>query len=204
VPHPLDNPVLWSLAGAHARFAQRRGNAVRYQPDVAPFLALPDDPDQADWADVTSLAWPGGLLWLPARRLPPPAGWAAAAVGEGVQLTGERLEVAADPEAVPLGRADVPEMLGLTARTRPGPPFLAGTVKLGPYLGIRRHGKLVAMAGERLHPEGWSEISAVCTDDAWRGQGLATRLIRAVGAQPGARRGAVPQRGRHQPGDRAV
>jgi ribosomal protein S18 acetylase RimI-like enzyme len=191
VSHPLDNPVLWSLTGAHARFAERRGNVLRYQVDVAPFLALPDDPGEADWADAASLAWPGGLLWLPGQRVPPSGGWQPAGVGEGVQMTGERLAVAADPEAVPLGRADLPEMLDLTARARPGPPFLPRTFELGPYLGIRRHGKLVAMAGERLHPEGWSEVSAVCTDDAWRGQGLATRLIAAVGAGVRAR-GEVP------------
>jgi predicted GNAT family acetyltransferase len=38
------------------------------------------------------------------------------------------------------------------------------------------------MAGERLHPPGWTEISAVCTDPDHRGQGLATRLVRAVAA----------------------
>jgi predicted GNAT family acetyltransferase len=38
------------------------------------------------------------------------------------------------------------------------------------------------MAGERLHPPGWTEISAVCTDAAWRGQGLASRLVLAVAA----------------------
>jgi predicted GNAT family acetyltransferase len=29
---------------------------------------------------------------------------------------------------------------------------------------------------------GWTEISAVCTDPAYRGHGLATRLVRAVAA----------------------
>ncbi|GAA2551639.1 hypothetical protein GCM10010435_22280 [Winogradskya consettensis] len=38
------------------------------------------------------------------------------------------------------------------------------------------------MAGERLRPPGWTEISAVCTDAAYRGRGLATRLVRAVAA----------------------
>jgi hypothetical protein len=38
------------------------------------------------------------------------------------------------------------------------------------------------MAGERLRPPGWTEISAVCTDPGHRGQGLATRLVRAVAA----------------------
>ncbi len=89
------------------------------------------------------------------------------------------LAAAPDPEAVRLGPADVPEMLDLVARTQPG-PFLARTVELGTYLGIRRGGALIAMAGERLHPPGWTEISAVCTDPAFRGEGLATRLILAV------------------------
>jgi len=53
---------------------------------------------------------------------------------------------------------------------------------LGTYLGIRRDGALVAMAGQRLRPAGWTEISAVCTDPAYRGQGLATRLIHAMAA----------------------
>jgi predicted GNAT family acetyltransferase len=80
---------------------------------------------------------------------------------------------------VRLGPADVPEMLDLTARTRPG-PFLPRTYELGAYLGIRRDGALVAMAGERLKPPGWTEISAVCTDDAWRGHGFASALIRVL------------------------
>jgi ribosomal protein S18 acetylase RimI-like enzyme len=181
VPHPLDNPVLSSLTGVHARFAERRGNILRYPVDVAPFLAMPDEPDETDWADAAALVGPGGLLPLAGVRLTPPAGWEVVTTGEGVQMTGDYLEVAADPEAVPLGRSDVPEMLGLVARTNPG-PFLPRTVELGSYLGILRDGRLVAMAGERLQPEGWTEISAVCTDEAWRGQGLATRLIRAVGA----------------------
>ena len=36
------------------------------------------------------------------------------------------------------------------------------------------------MAGERLHPAGFTEISAVCTDSEYRGKGLASRLVRAV------------------------
>jgi len=87
--------------------------------------------------------------------------------------------VAPDPEAVPLTTADAAEMLDLVARTDPG-PFRKRTVELGRYLGIRRDGRLIAMAGERLRCGRWIEISAVCTDPAFRGQGLAGRLTRAV------------------------
>jgi predicted GNAT family acetyltransferase len=51
---------------------------------------------------------------------------------------------------------------------------------MGTYLGIRYDGELVAMAGERFHPPGWTEISAVCTAPEHRGHGLATRLVRAL------------------------
>lgn len=80
-----------------------------------------------------------------------------------------------------LGLGDVPEMLELVALTKPG-PLLDRTVELGTYLGIRHEGRLVAMAGERMRPAGWSEISAVCTHPDHRGRGLAGRLIRAVAA----------------------
>jgi ribosomal protein S18 acetylase RimI-like enzyme len=190
VPHPLDNPVLASLTGPHARFAERRGNVLRYPVDVCPFVALPDQPGEADWTDAARLAGPGAWLPLAAIEISPPPGWEVRMIGEGTQMTGDDLDDSADQEAVPLGPADVPEMLELTARTKPG-PFLPRTSELGTYLGIRREGRLVAMAGERLHPAGWTEISAVCTDEAWRGQGLAARLIRAVGAGIRAR-GEIP------------
>ena len=82
-------------------------------------------------------------------------------------------------EAIPLGAADVPEMLELVAQTEPG-PFLPRTIELGDYLGIRRDGALVAMAGERFRLDGWTEISAVCTKPDHRGQGLASRLVGAL------------------------
>ena len=79
-----------------------------------------------------------------------------------------------------LGAEDVADMLALVAEARPG-PFLARTIEFGGYVGIRRQGRLVAMAGERLRPAGWAEVSAVATHPEHRRQGLAERLIRTVG-----------------------
>jgi ribosomal protein S18 acetylase RimI-like enzyme len=187
VTHPLDNPVWSSLRGQHAGFAERHGQALRYPPDVVPFAGLPSGPGPAEWADLAALAGPGTALALAAERSGPPAGWQALWVGEGVQLVDAGVAGAEpDVDVVRLGRADGPEMLDLTARTKPG-PFLPRTYELGDYLGIRRNGALVAMAGERLKPPGWTEISAVCTDDAWRGHGFASRLIRVLVARIRAR-----------------
>ncbi|MEE4495693.1 GNAT family N-acetyltransferase [Streptomyces sp. NPDC050529] len=177
--HPLDDPVGTSLRGPHAHFAERRGRILRYPPEVTPWVALPDRPEAADWADAAALAGPGGIVIVTAFSEPPPDDWEVVFHAEGVQLVDAGVEAAPYPEAVRLGPADVPEMLDLVARTRPG-PFEPRTVELGTYLGVRRDGLLVAMAGERMHPPGWSEISGVCTDESVRGQGLAGGLVRAV------------------------
>jgi predicted GNAT family acetyltransferase len=70
-------------------------------------------------------------------------------------------------------------MIELTTLTKPG-PFGPRTHELGTYLGIRREGKLVAMAGERLKVPGYTEVSAVCTHPEYLGNGYAQALMSAV------------------------
>jgi ribosomal protein S18 acetylase RimI-like enzyme len=187
VGHPLDNPLWTALTGPQAHIAVRHGRAARFPPDVSPFAAVAD---AGGWPDLAVLAGSGGTVVVPGAPEQAPPGWELVATIPGVQMDGAGLDVTPDPEAVLLGPADVPEMLDLVERTQPG-PFLPRTVTLGAYLGIRRGGALVAMAGERMRPAGWGEISAVCTDPSHRGHGLAGRLVRAVGAVVRAR-GDVP------------
>lgn len=189
-PHPLDNPARAALTGPHARFAEGRGRLLRYPPDVSPWAALPEDPDAGDWADAAALAGPGGSISLAGFSAPPPDDWEVSFRAEGVQLVHRGSNAVDDEEAVVLGPADVPEMLDLVERTRPG-PFLRRTIEMGTYLGIRRGGALVAMAGERMHPPGYTEISAVCTAPEFRGRGLAARVVLAVAAGVRAR-GEIP------------
>jgi len=179
-----------SLSGPHESLAERKGRVARYLPDVTPFAALPLDAEPQDWADLAALAGPGETVVIAGPERTPPTGWTVEMALPGVQMDGSAMIVRADPEAVVLGADDVLEMLDLVERTRPG-PFLARTRITGTYLGIRRDGALVSMAGERLHPPGWTEISAVCTDPAFQGHGLGGRLVRAVGALV-RERGEVP------------
>jgi ribosomal protein S18 acetylase RimI-like enzyme len=180
-PNPsLDHPIWQSLRGAHARFAVSKGEAARYEPDVAPFAALAENPSPGAWADLAALFDPSAEIVLVDAPPGVPASWQLLGETHGVQLTGEKLDVASDPDAIVLSPDDVPEMLNLIERTKPG-PFRKRTIELGNYLGLRVDGELVAMAGERLQPPGYTEISAVCTDERFRGRGLAGRLIRAVG-----------------------
>ncbi|MEY9928435.1 ribosomal protein S18 acetylase RimI-like enzyme [Catenulispora sp. GP43] len=177
--HVLDDPARASLLGAHARFAESVGAVLRYDPEVSVFVSVPPNPGEHDWRDAAKLLGPGGRLAVGGLTATPPPDWEQIMNVPGVQMIAEDVAAAPDPEAVRLGAADVPEMLALIERTNPG-PFLPRTVEMGTYLGIRREGRLIAMAGERLHPPGFTEISAVCTDADARGQGLATRLVHAV------------------------
>jgi ribosomal protein S18 acetylase RimI-like enzyme len=166
------------------------GPARRYRPDVAFFATLGPDPDPGAWEALTAL--PGDrAAFVGDDPMLVAAGWARLRdlpvllmIGSGAETSDD------DPEIVQLGDEDVPEMLDLVARTAPG-PFLTRTIECGGYVGIRREGVLAAMAGRRMHPPGWIEVSAVCTDPAYRGLGLARRVtasvikqIRDDGAQP--------------------
>jgi ribosomal protein S18 acetylase RimI-like enzyme len=175
----LDNPGYASLCGPHAQLAQVRGRARRYPADVAPFLALPSPPTAQDWQDAADLVPAGTYVAGRYGDAQLPAGWRAVQQFDLVQMIEEHVTGEDWPEAVSLGAADVPEMLELIAKTEPG-PFLTRTIELGDYVGIRRDGELIAMAGERFHVDGWTEISAVCTKPENRGEGLASKLVGAL------------------------
>jgi ribosomal protein S18 acetylase RimI-like enzyme len=77
---------------------------------------------------------------------------------------------------VPLAEEHVPQMLELTALTRPG-PFLQQTIRFKNYFGIFIEGRLAAMTGQRMHPIPYMEVSAVCTHPDFRGMGYAKALM---------------------------
>ena len=181
-PHILDNAVWASLSGPHASIAEVSGLARRYPVEVSPLSAIADNQDPQAWRDLATLIGPNGTTVLTGNPLHIPDDWVTLDAGPGVQLLGEDVDGYEDDEALDLGAKDVSEMLDLISRTQPG-PFSPRTIELGGYLGFRIDGALVAMAGCRLHPTGWREISSVCTDSSHRGKGLAERLVRAVVAK---------------------
>ncbi|MGC0412712.1 ribosomal protein S18 acetylase RimI-like enzyme [Streptomyces sp. SAI-195] len=184
----LDDPVGQSLGGRHAHLARRLGGSATYLPGVATFSSVSPGPGAKDWADLAELLGPGAFADMFSCPALPPSDWEPVFSLEGRQLIwpGDGLPEppgsGADARVVELDADSVPEMLDLVARTEPG-PFWPRTRELGTYLGLRVDGTLVAMAGERLRPPGWTEISAVCTAPEARGQGHAARLVGALAAR---------------------
>ena len=177
----LDNPIWSSLVTRHAPLALGSGLARRYPSDIGPLSAL-HEPTAEAYADLAAIVPEGDIAVLfldePARL---PAGWQLVRDGALVQMTcpavTEQPPLAAS--IVAMGPEDFSEMVALATLTEPG-PFRDHTADLGGFLGIRVDGRLAAMAGQRLSPTGFTEVSAVCTHPDFRGRGYAQALVAAV------------------------
>ncbi len=181
----LDRPVWSALTDGNASFAQGGARALRYPSEVAPFAALAEE-TAASFEALASVTTTGARAALVGpRTLQPSDGFEIerqAPIVQMVLVSPVAAGVAADPEHVILGAADVADMMDLTGRTRPG-PFGPRTIEFGRYIGIRVDGALVAMAGERMRFDRFIEISAVCVDPAHRGRGYAALLMMRLARQ---------------------
>jgi ribosomal protein S18 acetylase RimI-like enzyme len=171
----LNRPVWASLTGAHAHLAQGEGKARRYRPEVNVFVAGPDEEPET-LAAMAELVGGEPAYVVQALPIPELPGLSTTMRRAAVQMVfAGKPPADAQAEIVPLNEADTHEMLALATLTEPG-PFRRDTRLMGPFFGVRREGRLAAMAGERMHPPGHAELSGVCTHPDFRGQGLGRRL----------------------------
>jgi len=179
--HPLDRPIWSALTTRQASIAQGGTSARRFALDVSPLSAAADaSPDAL--AELAALVPAGDDISL-LEPMPPPAPNSVAAIVAGPCLQMTTTGFTAGARDLPfesLGDRDAGEMLALAELTRPG-PFKTRTHTLGRFIGVRDGARLVAMAGERLRVDGFTEISAVCTHPDYRGRGYGAALMRAVG-----------------------
>jgi predicted GNAT family acetyltransferase len=179
--HPLDRPVWSALTTRQAHLALGDSRAVRFAPDYGLFAAVADGSPES-LASLTALVPADGQVALVEAEAPPPVP-GASVVSRSViwQMIAARLTPARPPdfEIAALTEADAPEMLALATLTRPG-PFFMRTHQLGDFVGVKHDGRLVAMAGERMKPTGFTEVSGVCTHPDHRGRGYAGALMRVV------------------------
>lgn len=188
----LDRPIWTSLTTRHRRFARGVGPALAFNDTVSPFAATLDD-SETSLAALTRLVERDGdgVALLQATEIVTPPTLSRTRTARGVQMVAKHwIEKPARADATRLAGRDAAEMVALAHLAKPG-PFAARTHLLGAFWGLRRDGRLVAMAGERLKLPGYTEISGVCVHPDHRGRGYAARLtcIVAAGIQ---RRGETP------------
>jgi ribosomal protein S18 acetylase RimI-like enzyme len=174
--HALDRPAWNALAGPQAALAEGGPLAHRFPPDIVPFAAPRDGSDEC-LAALAGLPKPGEMMALIETHVPVvPPGFAVVRSGRLTQMILTKApEPVADARIVPLTEKDAAEMLALAQLTEPG-PFTLKAQALGTFYGIRIDGRLAAMAGERMKPAGFAELSGVCSHPDFRGRGLARLL----------------------------
>ena len=178
--HPLNRPVWSALISRQASLAIGDEQALRFDPAYALFAAAADASSESTAALAALNTSPNGmgLVETGDTQLPPGAVVRAQAIC--VQMVASTLTAGGKTiDFEPLTEADAADMLALATLTVPG-PFFGKTHRLGDFIGIKVDGRLIAMAGERMKPDGLTEVSGVCTHPDFRGQGYAGALMRIV------------------------
>ncbi|HEY4156207.1 MAG TPA: GNAT family N-acetyltransferase [Puia sp.] len=177
--HILDNPIYNALGSGNENFSSGNAGARCFPDDISPLAGLKENsPRDFDALYELSAAGRFFILFTPGE-IEVPGHWKVLERMKLLQMVCERLVAGAGRkgEFTTLEERHVQDMLALTKLTNPG-PFLPGTIKLGNYIGILSEGRLIAMAGQRLQPGPYIEISAVCTHPDHLGHGYASLLIR--------------------------
>ena len=178
--HPLDDVVWNALTTRQREFSEGDDRARRFLADVAPFAALRDysPASVASLLPLASRAHPVALFTV--EPVPPLKELEVLLAKPLHQMLATRIAPPLHQRATErLHDFAVADMIALVELSQPG-PFAARTNRLGDYLGIRAGGQLVAMTGERMKIDGFTEVSAVCTHPEHRGHGYAHDLVSLV------------------------
>jgi ribosomal protein S18 acetylase RimI-like enzyme len=183
----LNNPIWHALTTHHAALAIGNDHAKRYPPLVTPLAGMVDQ-DAGAFDALAEVVGPQPMVGLFLDRpAEPPPDWEILQAHPIRQMVWAGSSVPVVSEAITaMSAADVAEMVALADLTKPGPMF-ERVLELGSYFGVRDGSRLVAVAGERLHLDGYTEVSGVCTHPEYRGHGLASRLVSALVARIAAR-----------------
>lgn len=178
--HILDNPIWNAANGNNACFSTGNAQAKIFDRAVGIFAAMKDN-SESDLDQLSRILPPATpVILFTAEKLKLSPQWKATFCEPLTQMVfnSAYLPGKTDHQLFKLNEAHIPSMLTLTAKTKPG-PFFNRTIELGNYEGIFENGELVAMTGQRLQPDNYTEISAVCTHPDHIGKGYASKLIRS-------------------------
>ena len=176
--HILDNPIWNSLNSGCIHFSNGNNNVKYFEREVALFAGM-NDYNNKNFLQLEQFSNTGdGFILFTAEPINIPSSW-------NIKLNKTMLQMVLskplgnaeyDGSIEPLTEQHVPIMLDLTQRTKPG-PFLPKTILFGNYFGIFDGEKLIAMAGQRLKFNEYTEVSAVCTDPEYTGKGYAKKIM---------------------------
>jgi ribosomal protein S18 acetylase RimI-like enzyme len=178
--------IIWRcMTGSQRHLTIGTDRARRYAPGFSPIVAFAD-PEAPAFEDLAPVCEPDRPFYCSEWAGDAPAGWR---IQRDARMLVMAWAGAAPPDAaapgdgaagaVPLSQAHVPQMCALADLTQPG-PFDVRTIDFGEYFGVFDGGRLIAMAGERMHDAPRRELSGICTHPDAQGRGLARRLTALI------------------------
>ena len=179
--HILDNMIWNAITTGNNDIAIINGDVGCYLPDIAPFAGMKDFND-ANLKKLYEFIPTGRSVAISSlhKMDHDESRWKLMQPMDVTQMVYEHsmntFITKNSPLIVPLSEEHVPQMMELTALTRPG-PFLQQTIRFKNYFGIFIEERLAAMTGQRMHPRPYMEVSAVCTHPDFRGSGYAKALM---------------------------
>ncbi|MEO1306773.1 MAG: GNAT family N-acetyltransferase [Pseudomonadota bacterium] len=177
----LDRPVWTALTTEQSHLASRMGSACAFPEEIGP-LAAAASQAHGDMRDFNALIWHRSMPLITLETPSPICSeflLAENPLAVLQMLATSLIQTPSTHEIEMLGPEDSEQIFDLALRTKPG-PFARKTNLLGEFMGVRREGQLIAMAGQRLRLPGFVEISAVCVDAPYRGQGIGAALVRQM------------------------
>jgi len=200
----LDNPVWHALNSVDQRLNIGDAEVSYFDSEVSPFVGMQDWCEEAQLNALEKL--PYGRSWFVMRE-------------GGVKFIDDLVQVITIPlyqmvcqdfkssllsevDVWLLGQEHLEAMLSLTGLTKPG-PFMSRTMEFGNYKGLFVGNRLVSMAGERLHLEENTEVSAVCTHPDQLGKGFGAHMLSVLSADV-LDKGSVPFLHVRQDNERAI
>jgi ribosomal protein S18 acetylase RimI-like enzyme len=178
--HPLDYPAWNALISGNNNLSEGNEYVKYFDAEVAPFVGMSELSFDEFQLLADNIPVKREMVIIISKEIEIPRPWIVTEHLNALQMvfSGNVQDDHATETIVPLQDKDVPQMLTLTALTHPG-PFSKRTIEFGNYEGIFNHGELISMAGQRMHPAEFAEISAVCTHPDHLGKGYAGQLIRS-------------------------
>ncbi|QGK75204.1 GNAT family N-acetyltransferase [Flavobacterium sp. SLB02] len=171
----LDNPVWNSLSEIHKGFVTDYKGTKFYNPDYCPFGGFINSQSTLDASDQYAVLAENFFI-----------------VGEKPQIANSlkivkelvclqmiiynKIEVSITEDIVKLTQENNDQLVHLVNLVQPG-YFKNKTASLGNYYGIFKQKQLVAITGERMKMNDFTEVSAIITHPDHTGKGYAKQLI---------------------------
>ncbi|PKB16987.1 GNAT family N-acetyltransferase [Flavobacterium sp. 5] len=173
--YKLDNPVWYSLSETHKNFGIDSGTTKFYHPDYCPFGGFTSFETIKD--AISEYAVLANTFFIIGQK---------PIIPENLKLKNEliclqmiihnQIDSTVDDQIVKLGDEHLNDLLELVKMVYPE-YFKKKTYSLGNYYGIYKDNQLVAVTGERMQMDQFTEVSAVITHPEHTGRGYAKQLV---------------------------